>query len=86
MIIEAIFTIFLTPLNLVCGLLSYTFPSLVLPAEFFGGLVELVGYVGWLLPLSAILPVYVFMFGIMAFNLVWKIVLRVKSFIPAMGD
>ena len=57
MITEGILTVFFTPITLLLGSFNFAFPMLTLPIEFIGGVIELFSYIGWLLPLSAILPV-----------------------------
>jgi len=40
----------------------------------------------YFLPVTLLLPILLFSFGLSTFKVVWAIVLRVKSFIPTMGD
>jgi hypothetical protein len=53
------------------------------------GFMEIIGNifygVNYFVPLNQVLPILVISFGITGFRIVWATVLRIKSFIPAMG-
>ena len=85
MITEAIFSVILAPISALFGTIGYVLPILTLPADFAAGVTLLFSYIAWILPLTELLPLFIFRIALECFNIFWKIVLRIKSFIPTMG-
>lgn len=83
MIVELIFTPIFSMISSLLGSLPTvggTIPTTFV--DTFEGIVQSVGY---FLPIQALLPILTITLSLEAFNLAWRIVLRVKSFIPTMG-
>lgn len=84
MIFTAIINLFL---NLFKGLISllptinFTIPANICHtiANFFAG-------VTYFFPIKALLPILVFSVALNSFKIIYNLLLRVKSFIPTMGD
>lgn len=51
--------------------------------SLFGNFIKSVAY---FLPLGVLLPMIVLSFSVDIFGVIWKIILRIKSFIPGMGN
>lgn len=85
MITEAILSVFLYPISLLILGLDFVLPTISIPAGVFDGLGTLIGFAAFFLPLGSILPIFLIRFGLTNFDLIWKVVLRLKSFIPTMG-
>lgn len=86
MITEFIISVFLSPINWLVSTVSFAFPVITLPVDVLVGFETLISYVYWILPLGALLPVLVARVGLNIVNLGWKTLLRLKSFIPTLGD
>lgn len=86
MITDAILSFLYIPVSLIVGSCNFLLPLITLPAELPIGLSTLIGYISWLFPISAILPLLLFKIALGIFNISWKFALRVKSFIPGMGN
>lgn len=86
MIFESIITFLFAPVYLFVSVVSFALPILNLPQELTVGFGTLFAYINWLFPLSAILPLILFKIAIGIFNITWKTALRLKSFIPTMGN
>lgn len=85
MITEAILNILIMPIDIIFNQFSYTLPILTVPTSFLGGLTLLISYVAWILPLTELMPLFIFRIGLEIFNIFFKIIIRLKSFIPTMG-
>lgn len=85
MITEAILSVLLYPISLLFSGLDFVLPVISIPEGVFNGLGTLIGFAAFFLPLSAILPIFIIKFALTNFDLIWKLILRIKSFIPTMG-
>lgn len=86
MITETILNILYLPISLILSACNFALPLVTLPAELPIGLITLFGYINWLFPISAILPLLIVKIGLGVFNIGWKLILRIKSFIPTLGS
>lgn len=59
--------------------------SLSIPDNIFSGLDSIFNCLGFLFPISGLLVILTLSFVIKSFQIIWSIILRVKSFIPTMG-
>lgn len=59
--------------------------SISIPDNVFSGLDSIFNCLGFLFPISGLLIILTLSFAIKSFQIIWSIVLRVKSFIPTMG-
>lgn len=59
--------------------------SLSIPNDIFNGLNSIFNCLGFLFPISGLLLILGVSFAIKSFQIIWSIILRVKSFIPTMG-
>lgn len=59
--------------------------SLSIPNDIFNGLNNIFNCLGFLFPISGLLLILGVSFAIKSFQIIWSIILRVKSFIPTMG-
>lgn len=57
-----------------------------IPVGVFNGLLLLSENLGYIFPISSILPVFVLKMLLRNARIIWAMVIRVKSFIPTMGD
>ena len=57
-----------------------------IPVGVFNGLSVLAKDLGYIFPVSAIAPIIAIRIGLRIFSIFWTIVLKIKSFIPTMGD
>lgn len=84
MITEAIFDILLAPVMLLVNAMpSFTF---AIPDVAFGPLVSVVNTLGYIVPIKALLPILVASSILTTGQIAWAFLLRVKSFIPTMGN
>ena len=84
MIIDAFLRLLTAPVLLLLDTLTtYTF---TIPSGVFNGLSVLARDLGYLFPITAIVPIIGIKIGLRIFSLFWTIVLKVKSFVPTMGD
>ena len=60
--------------------------SLSLPDNIFNGLNSIFGCLGYIFPISGLLIILGISFAIKNFQIIWAIILRIKSFIPTMGN
>ncbi len=69
------------------GILS-VLPSinLEIPENIVNTICDFCSAAAYFLPIKALAPIIGFSLGFLLFRFVWAIVLRVKSFIPTMGD
>lgn len=59
--------------------------SISIPDNIFVGLDSIFNCLGFLFPISGLLIILTLSFTIKSFQIIWSIILRVKSFIPTMG-
>lgn len=59
--------------------------SLSIPDNIFDGLNSIFNCLGFLFPISGLLIILGISFSIKTFQIIWSIILRIKSFIPTMG-
>lgn len=59
--------------------------SLSIPDNIFIGLDSIFNCLGFLFPITGLLIILTLSFTIKSFQIIWSIILRVKSFIPTMG-
>lgn len=57
-----------------------------IPAGVFNGLLLLSENLGYIFPISSILPVFVLKMLLRNARIIWAMIIRVKSFIPTMGN
>jgi hypothetical protein len=84
MITEAILTVFLAIPKFIISVLPTV--SVELPENVFDGLKGILNVVGYLIPIAALIPIIIVSFGMDCFKVVMALVVRIKSFIPGMGD
>lgn len=60
--------------------------SISFDTSYFEKFKSYVSFVGYVLPVSGLLPILVISFSLTVFKFVWALVLRIKSFIPTMGS
>lgn len=60
--------------------------SITLPDNIFNGLNSIFGCLGFIFPISGLLVILGITFAIKNFQIIWAIILRIKSFIPTMGN
>lgn len=85
MITDLIINAFLAIPYLLLNSLSALDFSLSLPTDFFKTLNSLAYGIGFVLPVSGLLPIAAITLGLQVFQIAWAIILRIKSFIPTMG-
>lgn len=60
--------------------------SFSIPVGVFSGLKTLAHNLGYIFPISSILPILVIKFMFRYASFAWTLILKIKSFIPTMGD
>ncbi len=60
--------------------------NLAIPDNIFNGLNSIFGCLGFIFPISGLLVILGISFAIKNFQIIWAIILRIKSFIPTMGN
>lgn len=60
--------------------------SLSIPSNIFDGLNSIFNCLGFIFPISGLLVILGVSFTIKNFQIIWSLILRIKSFIPSMGD
>lgn len=60
--------------------------SISIPENIFDGLNSIFGCLGFVFPVSGLLVILSFSFLINNFQIIWSLILRIKSFIPTMGS
>lgn len=83
MITEAILNVLAFIPNLLLDSISSV--EISISNDVFNGLNSIFNCLGFLFPISGLLLILVLSFSIKGFQIIWSIVLRVKSFIPTMG-
>lgn len=84
MITEAIINILMfLPNTLLDGIEGV---SLSIPDNVFNGLNDLFGCLGFIFPISGLMIILGVSFAIKCFQIIWSVFIRIKSFIPFMGD
>lgn len=59
--------------------------SISIPENIFDGLNSIFGCLGFVFPVSGLLVILSLSFLIKNFQIIWSLILRIKSFIPTMG-
>lgn len=59
--------------------------SLSIPDNIFSGLDSIFNCLGFIFPIKGLLIILTLSFTIKSFQIIWSIILRIKSFIPTMG-
>lgn len=59
--------------------------SISIPDNVFDGFNSILGSLGYIFPVKGLLIILGLSFSIKAFQLVWALIIRIKSFIPTMG-
>lgn len=59
--------------------------SLSIPDNIFEGLNSIFNCLGFLFPISGLLIILGTSFSIKGFQIIWALIIRIKSFIPTMG-
>lgn len=59
--------------------------SFEIPTEFQDTFFNLFNSVVYFFPVRLCMPIIIFFLGFQTFKFIWKIILRIKSFIPGMG-
>lgn len=84
MLIDIFLKLLTAPLISVFKLIdTFTF---TIPVGVFNGLVTLAKDLGYLFPISAIVPIIGIKLGLRILSFSWSVILKIKSFIPTMGD
>lgn len=60
--------------------------SLSIPSNIFDGLNSIFNCLGFIFPISGLLVILGVSFTIKNFQIIWSLILRIKSFIPSMGS
>lgn len=60
--------------------------SISIPDNVFNGLDSIFNCLGFIFPISGLLMILTLSFTIKSFQIIWSIILRIKSFIPTMGS
>ena len=84
MILDAILNFLFTPILAIFDMLPNI--TVVVPQNIFDTLNQITYGLGYVLPLKELLVLLAFKYGIISFTLIWRLILRIKSFIPGMGD
>jgi hypothetical protein len=84
MITEAILSAFLLVPQIAINLLPEV-PAVMPDSVINGANVALYG-IGWVLPVSELLPILIISLAVDNFKIIMAVVVRIKSFIPAMGN
>lgn len=86
MITDVIFNIlFFIPYGLLSALDSFNI-KFTIPADMFEIIKDLTVGVNYVVPVDGLMPIFITMISLSIFKIVWAIVIRIKSFIPAMGS
>lgn len=56
-----------------------------IPDGVLDGLTYITNYISYFIPIKALMPILIIDVGLCVFQIVWAIILRIKSFIPTMG-
>lgn len=85
MIFEAIFQFFS---GIVYGLLDTLVPavSYTLPENIFSSISDLFNLAGWFIPMKNLLVLVSIGYSLDIAQIVWALILRIKSFIPFLGN
>lgn len=84
MLIEKLVELMYMPiLNMLDSIIQIT---IEFPVNIFNGLNSLMYGVGYILPLVQLMPILITSFAFYSFKIAWAIAMRVKSFIPTMGN
>lgn len=59
--------------------------NIAIPDNIFNGLNSIFSCLGYIFPISGLLVILGISFAIKNFQIIWAIILRIKSFIPSMG-
>jgi len=60
--------------------------SIEIPADIFEGLNSIFSCLGFMFPIAGLMLILLVSFSIKAFQIIWALVIRIKSFIPSMGS
>lgn len=60
--------------------------SISIPDGVFDGLNSIFNLLGYAFPISGLLVILILSFTIKTFQITWSLIIRIKSFIPTMGD
>lgn len=68
-------------------LLAQEFPKieLALPDNVFNGIDTFLSNVGYVIPITALMPILVSSLALSSSKIAWALIIRIKSFIPTMG-
>jgi hypothetical protein len=83
MITESILNIFMFIPRIIIGLLP-TIPAKI-PENVFSTVDNLLYGIGYVLPMTALAPIFIISFAIDGFRVIMAIIVRIKSFIPTLG-
>ena len=84
MLIEWFFTPFLKLFGWFISLLPTI--DISIPDGVFNVLGNLLNGIGYFIPVRGLLPIFLFSISFHSFRFVWKIMLRIKSFIPTISS
>ena len=78
-------------INVLCALPNLLLDSmqnfnLEIPENIFNGFNSILNLLGFMFPVAGLLPILVISFGIKYFQIMWALLIRIKSFIPTMGS
>lgn len=86
MIIESILTFFSLPTQWLIDLLPTIGEGIEIPSNIYNVLEDLISCVGYVLPIQGLMPIWYGLVGLTLAKTVWALIIRIKSFIPTMGD
>lgn len=84
MIVDAFLKLLTLPVIL--ALDAFNRVQVTIPLGVFNGLSILAKDLGWIFPVAEILPIFALKIGLRIASIFWTVILKVKSFIPTMGD
>ena len=83
MLLEAVISLLLFIPNMILSMIPTI--EINLPENIFSGVSGILGTVGYLFPVTALLPIIVVSIALDVARVVVAIIIRIKSFIPTMG-
>lgn len=86
MITDVFINVLLLPIYGLLELLSLpVVGNIAIPDDAFEALKKILLNIGYIVPLSSLIPILVISFTLDHFTAIWALILRIKSFIPTFG-
>ena len=83
MLIDSFISIVFSPVYALLSLLPDI--DLSLPDNIFNSVSSVLANVAYVLPVVALMPIFVISLSLSIFRASWSLIIRIKSFIPTMG-